>query len=74
MLHLQHSLCSFTDSCKCLRQKIIKSLSVCQSLFKNTGVVAQLLIRKLSHLGPQRLNLVHNRINHLEFPLAVGAK
>ena len=74
MLHVQHTLCSLTDCSKCLRKNVIQSFAVCQALLKDTGIVPQFLIGLCLHSRAQRFDLVHNRVDHLQFPLTVGAK
>ena len=74
MLHVQHTLCSLTYRSECLRKNIVQSLTICQALLENAGIVAQFFIGLCLHGRAQCLNLVHDRIDHLQFPLTVGTK
>ena len=74
MFHVQHTLCGLTYGGKCLRKNIVQSLAIGQALLEDAGIVAQLLIGLCLHGRAQRLDLIHDRIDHLQFPLTVGAK
>ena len=44
MLHIERSLCSFPNGGKCLRQKVIQRLTLCQPLPEDPGLIAQFLV------------------------------
>ena len=74
MFHVQHTFCRLTYGSKCLRKDIIQGFTVCKTLLEDTGIITQFLIGLCLHGRTQRFDFIHNRIDHLQFPLAVGAK
>ena len=65
MLHAKDTARSLTYGCICLRKKIIKCLSLLQTLLIFFCFRFQLIIRKSCHLITIGLNLVNDRINAL---------
>ena len=57
-----------------IQMDVVQRLSGGQPLLELTGLVLQFLVRECHHLRSQRIDLIHNGINELQFPLAVGAK
>ena len=70
-LHADGSLCCLPDRRKGLGQEVIQRLALCQPLLEFRSLRRQFLVRKLLHIGPHRLNLVHNRGNPLQLVLTV---
>ena len=63
MLHAKHTFCSFTDSCKSFRKKIVQSFSFCKSFFIFFCFTTQLLIRQCLHLRTITFDFIRDRIN-----------
>ena len=69
MLHAKHAPGRLAHCREGLYQQIIQRLAVRQALFKFSCLSLQLLIRKLHHLRPEGLDLIHQRINELQLTL-----
>ena len=74
MLHVQNTLCSLSYGCIRLRKQIIQGLSIVQTLLILLGLAAQFLIGKCLHRRAECLDLVHQRLNTLQFSGTVRAK
>ena len=74
MFHAEHSVCSLSDCCKCLRQNVIKCLSVRKTFLKIRCHGLELFVCFCTHRGIKCFDLIHYRINTLKFTLAVCAK
>ena len=70
-LHTQNTPCSLTGRCKCLRQNIVQSFSVCQPFFELAGFCLQLFIGQLSVCFIQRHNFIGDGVNSFQFTVAV---
>ena len=69
----------YTDSClsynsKRFRKKIVQCLSFCKPLLEFFRLFFQFLIGELLHLRLQRINMIHDRVDSLQFMFAVRSK
>ena len=63
-----------TGSGKGFGKDVVQRLAIGQTLLEFHSFGGQLLVSQSLELGLQRLNLIHDGIDLLQFPLTVGAK
>ncbi len=74
VLHAQHTPACLAAGGKGVGQNIVGGLAVCQTLLEQGGLVFQLALRHCGIFFFQRQHLVGDRLNALDFALAVVAK